>query len=517
VSAPTGRVFLIGAGPGDPGLITVRGLRLLGEADVVVYDRSAAAALRWARPDAERLEVGAPAESAVAQDAISLLLLEKARDGHTVARLKWGDPFVFDSGAKEALVLREQGIPIEVVPGVTAAFGATAYAGVPVSYPGGDDVVVLLRGREGATDAMPDVDWNALVALDGTLVCYADARLAAQVLGALVSHGAAPETRAALVHRGTLPSQHTVTGTIGDLLEHVSADAPSDIAILVVGKVASLRDHLRWFDERPLFGRRIVVTRSPEQAQELVERLENLGAQAIEAPTFRLGPPEDSEAVDRAAATIDDFDWVVFESASSVARFFAALHRGPRDIRALGATSVCAIGPSTADRLAAHGIKADVVLPEFRAESVGDALASKGSLAAARLLVVRPDHLRDLVAIDLARRGATVTDLIAYRTAADPPESPAAQALYRQLLDGDIDAVTFTGPTAVRRFTTLIGEEEAVDLLNTTVVATIGPVTAAAAAELGITSTITADTFDVDGLVEALVRHFAKASTGGHA
>ncbi|HEY6359420.1 MAG TPA: SAM-dependent methyltransferase, partial [Vicinamibacterales bacterium] len=174
MTASIGRVFLIGAGPGDPGLITVRGLRLLGEADVVVYDRSVAAALRWARPDAERLEVGAPAESALAQDAISLLLAEKARDGHTVARLKWGDPFVFDSGAKEALVLREQGIPIEVVPGVPAALGATAYAGVPVTYPGGDDVVVLLRGREGTTNAMPDVDWDALVALGGTLVCYAD-------------------------------------------------------------------------------------------------------------------------------------------------------------------------------------------------------------------------------------------------------------------------------------------------------------------------------------------------------
>jgi uroporphyrinogen III methyltransferase/synthase len=241
----------------------------------------------------------------------------------------------------------------------------------------------------------------------------------------------------------------------------------------------------------------------------LVDRIKNLGGQAIEAPTFRLGPPDDPEAVDRAAATIDDFDWVVFESANSVVRFFAALQRGPRDIRALGGLDVCAIGPSTADGLAAHGIKADVVLPELRAESVADALAAKGSLAGARMLVVRPDHLRDIVATDLARRGATVTDLIAYQTAADPPESPIAQALYRQLLDGQIDAVTFTGPAAVRRFATLIGEEQAADLLNTTVVATIGPVTSAAATELGVTSTIMGDTYDVDGLVAALVKRFS--------
>jgi uroporphyrinogen III methyltransferase/synthase len=301
-----------------------------------------------------------------------------------------------------------------------------------------------------------------------------------------------------------------VVGTIAELLQHLSSATAADPAILVVGKVAALREHLRWFDQRPLFGRRIVVTRSHEQARELVERLENLGALAIEAPTFRLGPPEDTEAVDRAAATIDDFDWVLFESANSVARFFGALSRGPRDIRALGDTSVCAIGPSTADRLAAHGIKADVVIPEFRVESIGDAIAAKGSIAGARLLVVRPDHLRDVVATDLARRGAVVTDLVAYRTAADPPESPAAQTLYRQLLDGEIDAVTFTGPSAVRRFATLIGEEQAADLLNTTVVATIGPVTAAAAAELGVTSTITGDTYDLDGLLAALITRFAK-------
>jgi len=509
VTRPTGRVNIIGAGPGDPGLISVRGLRLLSEADVVVYDRRVGGLLRWARPDAERLEVGSPAERETAQDAISMLLAEKARDGLVVARLKWGDAFVFDSGAKEGLFLHDQGIPFEVVPGVPAAFGSTAYAGIPVTYPGGGDSLVLLRGHEGEKDdATPDVDWAALAALDGTLVCHANGRLAATVLQKLLDHGAESDQPAALIFDGTLPSQRTITGTVETLLDAVTAEPSADGATLVVGGVVSLRDHLRWFDERPLFGRRIVVTRSHEQSGDLVDRLQELGAQAIEAPTFRLMPPEDPEAIERAAATVDSYKWIVFESANSAARFLAALARSRRDVRALGGVSVCAIGPSTAERLLAHGLKADVVLPEFRAETIGDAIDAKQPIAGQRVLIVRPDHLRDVVATDLTRRGATVTDLIAYQTTAAAPDSPAAQSLYRLLLDGQIDAVTFMGPSAVSRFTALIGQEQAADLLNTTVVAAIGPVTAAAAAGQGIKSTVIPETYTVDGLVDALVKHF---------
>jgi uroporphyrinogen III methyltransferase/synthase len=257
-----GRVFIIGAGPGDASLISVRGVRLLAEADVVVYDRAVEPLLRWARPEAERLEVGAPAERETAQDAISMLLAEKAREGHTVARLKWGDAFVFDSGAKEALFLHEQGIAFEVVPGIPAAVGATAYAGIPITYPGGADAVVLLRGHEGETDLPPDVDWNAVAAIDGTVVCYVSDRLAATVLRALIDRGAPPDRAAALIYHGTTPSQQTVTGTIAQVLEITLTSPRSEPGLLVIGDVANLREHLRWFDERPLFGKRIVVTRS---------------------------------------------------------------------------------------------------------------------------------------------------------------------------------------------------------------------------------------------------------------
>jgi uroporphyrinogen III methyltransferase/synthase len=508
-----GRVVIIGAGPGDPGLISVRGLRLLADANVVVYDRAVEALLRWARPEAERIEVGAPAERAMAQDAISMLLAEKARDGHVVARLKWGDAFVFDSGAKEALFLHEQGVPFEVVPGIPAAIGATAYAGVPITYPGGGDAVVLLRGHEGATDAGPDVDWNALVHVDGTLVCYAGGRLAATVLQSLIEHGAPPDRRAALIYDGTLPTQQTVTGTIEELIAVTSASSEARTAVLVVGEVASLREHLRWFDERPLFGRRIVVTRSREQARELVDLLENLGAQAIETPAFRLAPPDDPEAVERAAASVSGYRWVVFESANAVARFLAALTRGPRDLRALGGVSVCAIGPSTADRLVAHGIKPEVVLPEYRAEGVGDAIAATTPLGGQRVLIVRPDHMRDVLATDLARRGALVTDLVAYRTAPESSDSPVVQDLYRMLLDGHVDAVMFTSATGARRFAELFGVEQAADLLSTTVVAAIGPVTAAAASELGIQTTVMPEIYTVEGLVGALVAHLRRGTS----
>jgi uroporphyrinogen III methyltransferase / synthase len=504
-----GRVFIIGAGPGDPGLITARGVRLLAEADVVVYDRGVEAVLRWAQPEAERIEAGSPAERETAQDAISMLIAEKARDGHTVARLKWGDPFVFDSGAKEALFLYEQGVSFEIVPGVPAAIGATAYAGVPLTYPGAGDALVFLRGNEDRAAQVPDVDWDALARIDGTFVCYTGGRVAPAVLQALLDHGAAPETPAALIFHGTLPVQRTVTGTIETLAAAIGSDATKDVpALLVVGAVTSFRDHLRWFDERPLFGRRIVVTRSPEQARELVELLENFGAQAIEAPVFRIIPPEDPEAVDRAAASADDYQWIVFESANAVTRFLNALTRGPRDLRALGTVRICAIGPSTAERLTASGLKADAVVPEMSADSTGDAMVAKGSLTGQRVLIVRPDHLRDIVADDLNRRGAQVTDLVAYRTSPLSQDSPAVQDLYRMLLDGQVDAVTFTSPTAVRRFAQLIGEEQAADLLNTTVVAAIGPVTAAAATELGIKTTIMPDVYTVDGVVQALVEHF---------
>jgi uroporphyrinogen III methyltransferase/synthase len=504
-----GKVYIIGAGPGDPGLITARGVKLLADADVVVYDRDVEGHLRWARPEAERIAAGEPAERETAQDAISMLLAEKARDGHTVARLKWGDAFVFDSGAKEALFLHEQGVAFEVVPGIPAAIGSTAYAGIPVTYPGAGDALVLIRGHEGGTDALPDVDWHAIAQLDGTIVCYLGGRAVGKVLQSLVDAGATMDQTVALIYHGTQATQRTIVGTIEDVLEKAATIGDGEPVVLVVGEVACLRDHLRWFDERPLFGRRIIITQSQEQAREMTEGLENLGAQVIEAPTFRLAPPDDPEAVDRAAASVDDYDWVIFESAGAVGRLMSAIARGPRDLRALGRTSLCAIGPTTANRLAGSALKADVIVPELRVESVVDAMLAHGPVSGRRVLIVRPDHLRDVLAQELTSRGATVTDLVAYRTAPASPDSPAVQDIYRRLLDGKVDAVTFASPMAVQRFAALVGEEQVADLLSGTVVAAIGPVTEAAASALGIETTVLAETFTIEGLIGALVAKFS--------
>jgi uroporphyrinogen III methyltransferase/synthase len=487
-----GRVVLIGAGPGDPGLLTVRGHQVLADADVVVYDRDVARLLRLARPEAERIEVGAPAEGAMAQDAIAMLVAEKAREGKLVARLKWGDPFLFGSGAKEALFLHEQRVPFEVVPGVPLAMGS-AYAGVPITYPGGQDA---------------DVDWKALASLDGTIAAYTNGRQAAAILTMLIKNGRAATQTAALIFDGTLPQQHTITGTLAELA--ALAEHREGAALLIVGDVAGLRGHLRWFDQRPLFGRRIVVTRSREQARDLVDLLEGLGAQTIEAPTFRLVPADDPEAIDRAVASANQYQWIVFESANAVSRFCSTLLSGARDLRALGGVRVAAIGPSTADRLESFGLHPDVVVPESGTEATANALEAAGSLSRARVLVVRPDHgrieqAREQLATELASRGADATDLIAYRTVAGSPETSATQDLYRQLLDGTVDAVTFTTPTAVQRFVDLIGRDQAADLLNQTVVVAIGPVTAAAATALGIASPKVAEPFTVSGMVATLV------------
>ena len=499
-------VFIIGAGPGDPGLITVRGLRRLETADVVVYDhRIHARLLRSARADAEKIDVGPAAPRPLDQEAISLLLVEKAREGKTVVRLKWGDPFVFDSGGKEALFLHEQQVPFEVIPGVPAPIAVPAYAGIPVTYPGAGDVLTLVRGHEAETDDAPHVDWHRLAGVDGTLVCYAGPQQAGAIAAALLANGRAAEETAALVYGGTLPSQDTIVAPLGEI---AAAARPHEAAMLVVGRVTGLREHLRWFDDRPLFGRRIVVTRSREQAGELVDMLEERGAEAIQTPTIRIAPPEDGEALDSAAADAGAYDWIVFTSANAVdALLGRLLQQG--DIRDLKGVRLCAIGPSTAQRIARYGLRADLVPDESRAEGVFEALKSAGPLKGTRVLLPRADIAREVLPDQLRDAGADVSEVVAYRTVLAGGERDTDQDIYRMLLERQIDAVTFTSASTVRNFARMLGEEQAADLLNTTVVAAIGPVTAEAAQQLGIHATVIPKKYTIPDLVDALVEHFA--------
>lgn len=500
-------VYLVGVGPGDPALITLRGWRCLSRADVVIYDHLVhPRLLRYAPPEAERIDVGAAAPKPSDQDAICLLLAEKAREGKIVVRLKWGDPFVFDSGGKEALFLHEQGIAFEVVPGIPAAVGAPAYAGIPVTYPGAGDALVLIRGHEAETFERPQIDWARVAGLDATLVCYARGPQIPEIVQALLAHGRPAEEPAALIYRGTLPEQRTVESTLGALLHHLQATTDRQPALLVVGRVAGLRAHLRWFDARPLFGKRIVVTRAREQAADLADLLVDLGAEPIEVPTIRIAPPADSGPLESAIDAVETFHWVVFTSVNGVEHFMGRLVER-RDIRDLKGVRLCTIGPATAERLTRYGMRVDLMPAEYRAEAIVQAMRATGPLEGQRVLLARAERAREVLAEELRKSGAHVVEVAAYRTI-EEAEHREHLDLYRLLLEKKVDVVTFTSASTVRGLVRLLGSDTAADLLNTTVVAAIGPVTAEAAAQLGIRTAIVPRVYTVPALVEAIVEYF---------
>ena len=507
-------VYLIGAGPGDPGLMTVRGLQCLESADVVLYDHLVPPrVLRYARADAEKIDVGTAAPQPLEQEAICYLLAEKAREGKTVARLKWGDPFVFDRGGTEALFLHEQGVRFEVVPGIPAGIAAPSYAGIPITYPGGGDTLTFVRGHEDEGKTRASVDWTSLARLDGTIVCYTGPEQLPVFLNALITHGRPPEDPAAIVYDGTLPTQQTLTGSLETLAEAITESTDRRPAILVVGRVVALREHLRWFDARPLFGKRVLVTRPREQAADLVERLESMGAEAIEAPMIRILPPEDDGPMDEVCARVGEFDWIVFSSANAVDAFLDRLLAGPWDLRALGGVKLCVVGPATSERLVRRGLKVDLTPSEFSAEAVVRTMADATRLAGAKVLLPHADIGRELIAEQLRKQGADVTEVLAYRTVAIEPERDGEPDVYRMLLERRIDVVTFTSPSAVRSFVRVLGAEPAADLLRATVVASIGPVTAEAAAQCQIESAVVPASSTVPALVEAIVRYFETKDT----
>ena len=502
------RIYLIGAGPGDPGLLTLKGHRYLTTADVVVYDHLVhQRLLRMVRPGAETIDVGPAAPQPLEQDAICLLLAEKVREGKTVARLKWGDPFVFDSGGKEALFLHEQRVPFEVVPGIPSGIGSPTFAGIPVTYPEAGDTLTLVRGHEGDTDAPPKVAWNHLAHVSGTIVTYGAGPQLAAMVNALRRHGRPDQEPAALIYRGTLPTQHTIQGSLAEIGELVSGPDQREAAVLVVGRVIGLRDHLRWFDSRPLFGRQIVVTRPRAQASDLVERLEQLGANAVEVPTIQIVDPDDMAPLDEACGRIHTFDWAVFTSANAVSYFMRRLLAGPTDVRALNGVRLCAVGPATADALSQYGLKVDLVPDEYRSEAIVRVMARDHDLTGHSVLLPRGDLARDLLPTALRQAGAMPTTVIAYRTAPVDLETPASPDIYRLLLERQIDIVTFTSGSSVKNLVKALGEDQAADLLAHVDVACIGPVTADIAQRVGVTTTIMPSVSTVPSLVDAIVAH----------
>ena len=484
----SGIVYLVGAGPGDPGLMTRRSLDLIATADAILYDRLIPlAALSGARPDCDLRYVGKrPGEPARSQDEINALLVELARNGRRVVRLKGGDPFVFGRGGEEAAALAEAGVRFEVVPGVTAGVAAFAYAGIPVTHRDAASAVAFVTAHEDAAKDEPALDWEALAGFPGTLVLYMGVRNLAGVAERLMAAGRDPAEPATVVARGTLPDQRTVTGTLADIAARAQDAGVGPPAVTLIGPVARLRGELTWFEQRPLHGEVVAVTRAREQASELAARLAALGAEVIEAPAIRIEPRPVH------LSRLESYSLICLTSPNGVRLLFEALDRLGLDARALAHATFAAIGPATAAALESHGIRADVVPGRSVAEALVEALEPV-PVEGRRVLLARAAEARDVLPERLRERGADVDVAPLYETVAEPLSDEQRKALTRATY------VTFTSSSTVRFFLESGGRApEGARIVS------IGPITSATARELGLTVHAEAERHDVEGLVDAL-------------
>ncbi len=507
MSAPVGKVYLVGAGPGDPGLITVKGMATLERAQVVVYDRLVSRRIVARAPaEAELVFAGkGPQGHAMEQDEINRLLVRKALEGRLVVRLKGGDPFVFGRGGDEAEALADAGVPFEVVPGVTAAIAVPAYAGIPVTHRELSSSFAVITGREDPTKEWSRIHWDKLAGGVGTLVVLMGVESLSETLAKLREHGLSGDTPAAIIQWGTEPRQRTVLGSLADVDRLAREAGMAAPAVTIVGDVARLRDRLRWFDTRPLFGLRVLVTRSRTQASALSQRLEELGAEAVEVPTIEIRPPDDWGPLDGAVREIAEFTWIVFTSVNAVDALFDRMDGAGLDARALAGVSLCAIGPATASALQRHGVRADAAPSQYTTTDLAQSLEEHG-LAGAQVLLPRADIAPNDLITDLERRGATVRQVTAYRTMA--PE--ASRALAREALSRrQVDLVTFTSSSTVENLVRLLGDE-ARRLLAPVKIACIGPVTARTAEGLGLRVDIVAREHTIPGLVDAVLEACAR-------
>lgn len=506
MSKTAAKVFLIGAGPGDPGLLTLKGQSCIARSDVVIYDYLAAPELlAHAGPDAELIYVGKKGgDHTLPQAGINDLIVEKARQGRIVARLKGGDPFIFGRGGEEVERLIEEGIDFEVVPGVTSAVAAPAYAGIPLTHRQFTSSVTFVTGHEDPTKEASSINWQALAQGGGTLVFFMGVKNLTYIAERLLHYGMFPEIPAALVRWGTTPRQKTVTGTLGTIAD-VAADAGmAPPALIVIGEVVRLREKMKWFETRPLFGKSIVVTRARAQASDLVSRLAELGAVCHEVPAIRIIPEEDYGPMDRAISKITAYDWLIFTSVNGVDFFFNRLFHAGLDARALGRIRTAVIGPATAERLLGYGIKTDILPASFRAESVIDAFRNE-SVAGKRILLPRAKEARPILPAELTRMGAVVDEIPVYRTLRD---GEGAESLITDLAAGKIDMITFTSSSTVTNFKALLPKNRFNELIQNVVIAAIGPITADTARENGFPVHVTADQYTIDGLCDAIVRHY---------
>ncbi|NKB68179.1 MAG: uroporphyrinogen-III C-methyltransferase [Candidatus Latescibacteria bacterium] len=507
-----GRVYIIGAGPGDPGLLTLKGAHYLERAEVLLYDALVDPRLLALAPDScERIYVGKRGgRPSSEQVSIDQLLEEYGRQGRVVVRLKGGDPYVFGRGGEEALHLQKAGIPFEVVAGVTAASAVPTYAGIPLTHRGLASAAVLVTGHEDPTKSTPPIDWPRLAGLEATLVIFMGTRKLAQLSALLLAGGRPPDTPAAVIEWGTWPQQRTVTAPLQDIAARAAAAGVRAPALVVVGQVVSLRPYLNWFENRALFGRRVLVTRSQDQAAGLQVKLEAEGAQVEMLPLLEIGPPSDWRPLDAALARLADFAWVLFTSPNSVRYFFARLQQQGGDARWLGGVRLAAVGQATAAALAQHGLRPDLVPSRQSQEGLIAALEAE-PIAGRRFLLPASDIGRTELVEYLLQRGAQVERVNAYQNQmpelAEEDWPPALQG-------GDLDLVVFASPSSVANFWRLLGPERARQILGGAV-ACIGPTTAQAVREQGIDVQIQPEHSSVEALVQAIVDYFRRQKEAG--
>ena len=505
--APRGKVYLVGAGPGDPGLLTVRGKECLEQAEVVLYDYLANPVLLSLAPsNAEQLYVGRRGKGTYPhQESINRLLIERAQAGKVVVRLKGGDPFVFGRGGEEAEALAAAGVEFEVVPGVTAAVAAPAYAGIPVTHRTLASTVTVVTGHEDPDKPSTTLEWSRLATRHGTLVFLMGMKNLAAITANLKAEGKAGSTPVAIIRWGTRSSQQTVVGTLDTIVEKAAAAKLEPPTVIVVGEVVNLRPTLNWFEQRPLFGKRVLITRAKEQAGELASRLVGYGAEPIEAPTIQIVSPVDWAPVDQAISKIAAYEWVIFTSVNGVDRFMTRLFSTGLDSRCLAGRQICCIGPRTAQELERFGLKADVVPAEYQAEGVLDVFKRR-DLKGVRVLIPRAEVARELLPQELRLAGALVDVVSVYRTIVPSEES----AGWRQELHAGLaHIITFTSSSTVHNFVTMLGGREALKpLVQSVAIAAIGPITGRTIEQYGLTVSIMPRENTIPALVDAIAQHY---------
>ncbi len=506
----SGKVYLVGAGPGDPGLITVKGLECIKQSDVIIYDYLASPSLLKCAPiKAEIIYVGKKGgDHTLSQEGINSLIVEKAKKGFTVTRLKGGDPFIFGRGGEEAEVLIDNGIPFEIVPGVTSAIAAPAYAGIPLTHRKFTSTLAFITGHEDPDKKESAIDWASVAKGIGTLVFFMGVKNLPHITRQLIDHGMSPAKPVALIRWGTTPGQVTVTGTLDTIVERAQEAGLKAPAIIVVGDVVRLRKTMKWFENRPLMGKKIVVTRAREQASDLVKLLTDLGAECLECPTIKIVPPDDWKPLDMTIENLPSYDWLVFTSVNGVSFFFDRLFTKDKDVRVLSNLRTASIGPATAKRLFDFGLKSDIVPKNYRAESIVEAFA-KENIKGKKILLPRAKEARPILPIELTKMGAKVDEVTAYCT---KEVHDKADLLLTRLEEGTIDLITFTSSSTVKNFKSLIPPEKLERLMKGVTVASIGPITADTARELGFEVHIIAESFTIPGLCKAIQQYYDHGS-----